>query len=142
MEIGARRLNTNDTSNLITIAKWGRANKIQCSFLIHPRDAGAGVLSSVSMDYVNIEEADALDILGMRISCDALWNDHILRVAKEGFKCLGFLKQKMLHSIRTPYYLQDLYLTSDGVQLSYMGRCFKICFEASRPSTGEGEAAY
>ena len=28
----------------------------------------------------------------MRISCDAPWNDHIFRVSKEAFKCLGFLK--------------------------------------------------
>ena len=40
-------------------------------FLTHRRDAGAGLLSSVSMGNVNIEEADALNVLGMRISCDA-----------------------------------------------------------------------
>ena len=42
--------------------------------LTHPRDAGAGVLSSVSMDNANIEE-DALTALGMRISCDIRWSD-------------------------------------------------------------------
>ena len=45
------------------------------------------------MDNVNIEEADALDVLRMGISCDARWNDHIFRVAKEALKCRGFLKQ-------------------------------------------------
>ena len=45
------------------------------------------------MDNVNIEEADALDVLGMGFSCDARWNDHIFRVLKEAFKCLGFLKR-------------------------------------------------
>ena len=30
---------------------------------------------------------NALDVLGMRISCDARWNNHIFRVAKEAFKC-------------------------------------------------------
>ena len=33
----------------------------------------SSVLSFVSMGNVNTEEADALDILGMRISCDARW---------------------------------------------------------------------
>ena len=51
-----------------------------------------GVLSFVSMDNVNIAVADALDVLGMRISCDSRWSDHIFRVAKEAFQCLGFLK--------------------------------------------------
>ena len=48
-------------------------------FYAHRRDTGAGVLSSVSMDNVNIEEADALNVLTMKISCDARWNDHIFR---------------------------------------------------------------
>ena len=78
MEIETRRLNMNDalTDDLITISEWGRANsvnfnalKTQFCFLTHRGDAGAGVLSSVSMSNVNIEE-DALDVLGMRISCD------------------------------------------------------------------------
>ena len=37
--------------------------------------------------------SSALDVLGMRISCDARWNDHIFRVTKEAFKCLGFWKR-------------------------------------------------
>ena len=45
------------------------------------------------MGNVNIEEADALNILGMKISCDAGWNDHIFRVAKQAFNCFGFLKR-------------------------------------------------
>ena len=49
----------------------------QCCFLSHRLDAGAGVLSSVSMGNVNIEEADALHVLGKRISCDARWNAQI-----------------------------------------------------------------
>ena len=40
-----------------------------------------------------------------------------------------------------PYYLQDFYPTSDEVQLSCMGRCFKVYFEASRPRSEEGEGA-
>ena len=60
-------------------------------FLTHRRDAGASVPSSVSMGNVNILEADALNVLGMSISCDARWNDHLFREAKEAFKCL--LKQ-------------------------------------------------
>ena len=57
----------------------------------HQRDAG--VLLSVSIDIVNTKEADALDVLGMRISCNARRNDHMFRVSKEAFKCLGFLKR-------------------------------------------------
>ena len=75
-------------------------------FLTHRRDAGAGVPSSVSIGNVNIKEEHSLDALGLRISCDARWNNHIFRVWKEAFKCLGFLKR--LNSIRASYYLQDL----------------------------------
>ena len=62
-------------------------------FLIQWRDAGAGVLSSLSMGKVNIEEADALDVLGMRISCNARCNDDIFRMLKKAFNCLDFLKR-------------------------------------------------
>ena len=47
-----------------------KAHKTQCCFLAHQRDSGAGVLSSVSVDNVSIDEMDALDVLGMRISCN------------------------------------------------------------------------
>ena len=56
------------------------------------------------MDDVNIEEADALDILSMRISCNARWNDHIFRVSKEAFKPYGFLKR-----YRKYFTLSDLF---------------------------------
>ena len=39
--------------------------------MIHRRDAVAGVLPFASVGNVNIEQADALDVLGMRISYDA-----------------------------------------------------------------------
>ena len=64
MEIGARRLNMSDafTGDLIAISEWGRANRVdfnarksQCCFLTHQRNAGADVLSSVSMCQVNTE---------------------------------------------------------------------------------------
>ena len=72
------------------------------------------------MGSVNIKEADALDVLGMRISCGVSFNDHIFRVSKEAFKCLSFLKlhRKYFTPSSPPYYLQDLYPTSDRVQLS------------------------
>lgn len=126
LEIGARRSNMNDalTSDLITISEWGRANRVdfnarktQCCFLTHRRDAGAGVLSSVSMGNVNIEEADALDVLGMRISCDARWNDHIFRVSKEAFKCLGFLKR--CRKYFTPSDLLTIYRTFIRPRMEY-----------------------
>ena len=63
----------------------------KCCFLTRRHDAG--ILLPVSIGNVNIEEADALDVLGMRISSDARWNDHIFRVSKEALKCLGFLKR-------------------------------------------------
>ena len=44
------------------------------------------------MGNANIEEVDALVVLGMRISGDAHWNDYIFQVSKEVFKCLDFLK--------------------------------------------------
>ena len=82
---------------MVTIPEWIRANRVdfnarktQCCFLTHRRNADAGVLSCVSMGNVNIAKADALDVLGMSISCDARWND---RVSKEAFKCPGFLKR-------------------------------------------------
>ena len=72
MEIRARKLSMNDAliGELITISEWGLVNRVdfnarktQRCFLTHRRDAGANVLSSVSMGNVNIEEADALDVL-------------------------------------------------------------------------------
>ena len=55
------------TADLITISEGGHANRVdfkarktQCGFLTNRHDAGAGVLSYVSMDNVNIEHADAL----------------------------------------------------------------------------------
>ena len=82
---------------MIIFPEWGYANrvnfnarKIQYCFLVHRCNAGAGVLSSVSMCNVNMEEVNAHDVLGTRISCDARWNDHIFQVSKEAFTCLGF----------------------------------------------------
>ena len=72
----------------------------------------------------NIEKEDSLDVLGMRISCDSSWNDHIFRVSKEAFKYLGFLN-------RCRTFIRPR-----------MGRYFKVYFEASRPRTGEGEGVY
>ena len=72
----------------------------------------AGVLSSV-----NIEEVNALDILGMRVSCDARWNDHIFRVAKEAFKYLGFFKR--CRNYFTPSDLLTIYRTFIRTRLEY-----------------------
>ena len=77
LEFGTKRSNMNNTliGDLITISVCGRANRVdfnmrktQCCCLTHRRDADAGVLLSVSMGNANIEEADAFDVLGMRIS--------------------------------------------------------------------------
>ena len=45
------------------------------------------------MGGINIEESEALDVLGMRIQHDVRWNNHVVQVSKEAFKCLGFLNR-------------------------------------------------
>ena len=47
------------------------------------------------------------NVLGMRISCDVRWNDRIFRVAKEAFKCFGFLKRSRKYF--TPSFLLAVY---------------------------------
>ena len=81
------------TGDLITISEWGRANRVdlnarktQYCFLTHRRDAGSDVLSYVSMGNVTIEEADALDVLAMSISCDVRCNENIFPVSNKAFK--------------------------------------------------------
>ena len=98
-------------------ARTGSILKTHYCFLIHRHDAGAGVLSSVSMGNVNIAEAGALDVLGMRISFDAHWHDHIFRVAKEAFKCIGFLKRCIKYF--TPSDLLTIYRTFIWPRMEY-----------------------
>ena len=62
----------NETLNreLATIVEWGRMNRVdfnaaktQCCLLSHKRITDSGA-SSISMDGVDFDEADALDVLG------------------------------------------------------------------------------
>ena len=69
------------------------------------------------MGSVNIEEADALNVLGMRISCDARWNDHIFRVAKKALKCLSFLKWCTKYF--TPFGLLTIYRSFIRPRMEY-----------------------
>ena len=85
--------------------------------MTHRHDADGGVLSSEAMGNVNIEQADALGVLGMRISCDARWNDHIFQVSKEALKCLGFLKR--CRKYFTPSGLHTIYRTFFRPRMEY-----------------------
>ena len=101
--------------DLCIISEWGRVNRVgfnasktQCCLLTHRRTAG-NAASSVLMDGVSIKESEALNVLGMQIQCDVRWTEHIFRVAKEAFKCLGFLKRCKTYF--TPSDLLTIYTT-------------------------------
>ena len=100
-EIEDRRREMDETvgQDLLAISEWGRVNRVEFNarktqgcLLSYKRFADPSV-SSISIDGVDIEQSDALDVLGMKIQCDARWAKHVFELSKKAFKCLGFLKR-------------------------------------------------
>ena len=82
-------------SDIDSILEWGKKNRVefnasktQCCLLSLKRNTNQQPLS---MNGTCISEADKLSILGMCVSNNISWNDHILDTAKNASKCLGFL---------------------------------------------------
>ena len=65
------------------------AQKTQCCYLTH---RNVELSSNLTLNNINVSETEKLDILGMSINNDMLWNSHIIKVAKDAAKCLEFLK--------------------------------------------------
>ena len=124
-EVQGKRQVMNDSLNhdLQVINEWGKANRVefnarktQCCMISHKHTEDL-TLPSISIGGVDIDETEALDILGMKIQCDVRWNKHIFNVSKEAFKCLGFLRRCKKYF--TPSDLLNIYTTYIRPKMEY-----------------------
>ena len=108
-------------SDLDSIVKWGyenrvefNASKTQCCLLSLKFNVPPLPLS---MSGTCINETEKLSVLGMCVNDDLRWNDHIFQVAKNGAKCLGFLKR--CRKFFTPSDLASIYKAYVRPKLEY-----------------------
>ena len=96
LELSAKRLEMSVCLNndLACITDWGLANRVsfntkkpQYCCLTHRETDRSPCLT---LDNVDVAESGTLELLGMNISADMRWNTHILKIAKDASKCLGF----------------------------------------------------
>ena len=90
-------MNQDLSRDLEKIIEWGKKNRVsfnasktQCTHLTHRKLVPS---QNLSLSGIDIAEADTLSLLGLTIQNDMRWNTHIISVAKEASKCLGFLKR-------------------------------------------------
>ena len=112
--------------DLITISVWFRANrvnfnarKIQCCFVTHRCDSGGGVLSSVAMANVNIEEVDDHDVLGMRMSCVLVGTISFFKWRRKHSSAFFF---KWCREFFPPSHLLTIYRTFIRPRMEYNSR--------------------
>ena len=121
IETKRREMHISLNNDLARIYNWGRANRVdfnasktQCCYLTHKVKEPS---VNLTLDSVNISESESLELLGIAINSDMRWNAHIIKIAKEASKCLGFLKRCTKYF--TPSDLRDIYVSYIRPKMEY-----------------------